>query len=168
MDDPFLLLYRKLWDVVQDHPDLGTYVKTKNQIEFDTTRRPVKETVASADLPELMLIPNSIVGNLHRTSSSTSFTITYQWVLTLGDLRVDTHLFPLQWILVSSMTRAMIDVLSLTWNSKEYVRRFDLTGNITGESQSQRQSNIKGWSTVQSVEAELYFTTSDLISVATP
>ena len=56
--------------------------------------------------------------------------------------------------------------LGLEWNARKFITRFDLTDSTDGESDAQRQSNIKGWSTVQTIEVEMNFITADLKTAA--
>lgn len=169
-DDPFTRVYDALWTCVVEHPYLGAVFKVGNRVDLIDKRAFVKEKLASADLPELLLIPQSLKGNLHASSSSSSVIKRYQWVMTSGDYRVDKYLFPISWAIYTSMVRCqkILTTLKMDGDDKTFVRRADLIDSTDGQSQAQRDSNIKGWSTVQTIEVEMYFTTTDLIVGATP
>jgi len=167
--DPFTQVYVKLWELLSDNPVVTSSFKTGNLIDMSNLGRRayLEPTVATADLPELLLVPYGTVARIHSSSSGTMVTKQFQWVLTTGDLRVNRHLFPLSWAILTSIIRAQKDLRALTYDGHKFVKRVDLTSSSDGQSQAQRDSNINGWSTVQAIEVEMHFQTSALIDGAT-
>lgn len=172
MADPFSLVYDKLWEPVEAHPDLlglGVRVGNRSRLDDNNDRKPIKDKVATADLPELLLMPQSMNAPLHATSNSSKIIKRYLWVITTGDMRVDEVLFPLSFLVLCAMTASLPGLKALEWPAgHKFVRRLDMTDSVSGQSELQRQANIRGWSAVQTIEVEMSFGTSDLIAAATP
>lgn len=169
LDDPFSKVYNALWETAIAHPFISQAFNLGNRVDLNNGKRSyVKKHLTSADLPELILVPTNLKGSIHSSSSSSSCTKRYQWVITTGDYRVDRHLFPLSWAIFSSMVRCQKQVTALRWMDQPFVRRMDLVDSTDGQSAAQRESNIEGWSTVQTIEVEMHFHSSTIITQASP
>lgn len=166
-ETPFKSVYDTLWQCVLDHPQFTPVVKATNQIKFDM-RKPYLDTVQSADLPELALTSEGGSYRLRSSSSSTAVTRRFDWVLTTGDMRLDEYLFPLSWVLLEALVTAQLKLRELTWHNQKYVTACNTLDPRDGESQAQRRSNIRGWSSVQTIVVEMQFSTKQLIAGATP
>lgn len=163
--DPFAQVFTGLWELALKHPGLNALVVDRNRIRFDLPDRDVqKEAVADADLPELMLLSESISGNLQNTSSSSMITRQYSWVMSTGDFRYNERLSQLEWMLWCAMV-GWKDVLTrLTWRGNAFVKRVNLQSSSTGISDPARNRGINGWSAVWRCEVEMHFRTSDLMA----
>lgn len=163
MSDPFSLIYNRLWEAVDGHPNIGDYIKAGNRPSYsDNKRKPTLDTMSSGDLPELLLLPSGTEGSLTTSSSGSGFKKTFMWVLNTGDLRVDKWLHPIEWILFQSMVTYKDSFYDLQWEGQKFVKGVMLGSTTVGQSEALRQVNINGWSLVQSIEFNCRFTTSSL------
>lgn len=166
--DPFTKVYNAIWEMAADFAPLTELVSVSNRISFsvDGNRSPVKNNIASGDLPELILMPTGGMSNLHYATGVSNVTKTFQWVLSTGDFRIhEGGLFPIEFALMRAMCNWRLVVAAVTWNGKTYVKRCDLTDLSEGESNSEQNRGIKGWSALWSCEVDMFFKTSDLRSV---
>ena len=163
--EPFAQVYSGLWELMLKHPGVETMVKDRNRIRFDLIDRDVqKEAVAEADLPELMLLTESISGNLQNTSSSSMITRQYAWIMSTGDLRYTERLSQLEWAVWCAMAGWKNVLAALTWREKNFVKRMNIVASSTGISDPARNRGINGWSAVWRCEVEMHFATSDMIA----
>lgn len=165
-DNPFTLVYTTLWDLPLSHWNFNEIVKPGNRIRYDsdTQRDPAKDVVAAADVPELILVCNSGQVNMNNTSSSSMVTRQYTWLVSTGDYRVNEYLHQVEWALFISMLKWKDILCALQWHGKSFVKRAAIVGITNGESDSERNRGLKGWSAVWSAEVEMHFATADLLS----
>jgi hypothetical protein len=164
MPDPFTLVFNRLWEIVEAHPDAASVIKPGNRIKLNeqTKREPTKPFVQVADLPELMLVTEGGNLNLHSTSSSTKIVRRYSWLLSTGDARVNYLLYPVEWLLVEAFSKWTTELTSLTYKDKHFVKRFDILDVSEGWKRADENRNIKGWSAIWKCEIEMHFATNDL------
>lgn len=163
--NPFDLVFDQLWNLAEASAPLDALVRERNRIKFNKTgdRDPLKQTVAVADLPELVLGTNGASAiNMHATSCSSMITRRYTWLLSTGDYRVNEILNPVEWAIFCAMTNWKASLGSLTWNSKSFVKRMNFVDVSEGQSDPQLNRGIKGWSALWGCEVEMHFTTSEL------
>lgn len=166
MSDPFTLVYDATWACAQEHPSFDSLIAAGNRVKFDD-RSPYHDRYRAADVPELALTSEGGSYNLRASSSSTQVTRRYDWVLTTGDMRLSV-LNPLSWMLLQSMTRLFAQLRALTWEGEQFVTRCQTLSARDGESEAARLANIRGWTSVQSFEIDMHFSTTELINGATP
>lgn len=159
--DPFSMTFAALWALAESSPRLQEVVRLGNRIKMQD-RDSWKDQIASADLPELVLITNGMTGNLQETSSTTKFVRTYSWLLSTGDMRLTHLLYPVEWSIVCAMTRWKEVLAPLEWRGDRFIKRMGLGVVDEGVSDRERNRGIAGWSSVWRIEVEMHFTTSKI------
>lgn len=160
--DPFTQVYKALWELAAGFTPFTDLVRLRSRINFaeEGNRAPIKHLIASGDLPEVVLIPAGGVANLHATTTTSTVTKRYTWLISTGDLRVEEgKLFPVEFALVRAMCNWQSTVCALTWNGDQFAKRCDLLDVNEGESDAERNRGIAGWSAVWSCEVEMHFST---------
>lgn len=168
-DDPFSQVYTALADLAAASVPLSSIVKVRNLIRFDsrTNRNVEKQTAADADLPELVLLPDTGTVAMHNTSSSSRVIRQYVWKLNTGDYRLVRRLHPVEWMLACAMTGWKAELGRLTWKGQSFVTRSDIISVAAGESDNMRNDGIRGWSAIWRCEVEMHFRTNDMIQYHT-
>ena len=161
--NPFDLVFDRLWDLAESHPDVTRLVKPGNRVRFDRPQRaPIKEEIADADLPELVLLPDGATFGLLRTSASSSVVKRYSWLVATGDFRTPT-VNAIEWALFCAMLNAQSVLGALAWEDASFVKRVDLSELTEGFADSERNRGIRGWSAISKVEVEMHFRTATLL-----
>lgn len=160
--DPYTTVYRMLWDLVENHQPLARLVQVENRIRYDQERDPVKTVIAESDLPELRLYPQGSVSRFQITSNSTTITQVLQWGIATGDLRLNFLSYPVVWELLRAMSKWLSVKGNYTWNNKVFIFRVWPTDHDVGFAETNETQNIKGWTTLLTMNVEMVFTTLDL------
>ena len=167
MSNPFDDVYSALWSLPLLHPDFEELVRPGNRIRFDGPNRdPVKDAVATSDLPELTLFTEGLSAMLCNTSSTSKVVRRYTWALASGDLRLAT-LHAVEWALFVSMLRWRDVLTALIYEGSHFVKRADFTSVVEGRSTSEQNRNIAGWSALWRCEVEMHFPTNKLLEELT-
>ena len=159
-DNPFVQTYEALWAMALSHAPLAALVKPGNRVKLDKPL-PVKEQIATADLPELRLVPINAVPHLQRTSNGSSFTQIYEWQVASGSQEI-TNLQGIEWELYCAMAKWATVLQALTWNGKTFVRLARPQTINQGVFERDLNRGIQGWSAIWACEVEMWFDTSDL------
>lgn len=166
--DPFSLVYTALYDMAVACEPLADMVKLGNRIRFDgDTPDPAKrDAVQDADLPELVLVPETGSVNLHGNSSSSRFVRQYAFMISTGTNKLNELLNPLEWALCCGLARWRSAITDLRWpegsGETSFVKRVDVISATQGQSDPERNRNIRGWSAVWRCEVEMYIRTADM------
>lgn len=160
--NPFTLVRDALWQLPQRHPVFRRLVKEGNKIKFEEPGQQIKPETSTNDMPEVALFSTTAMINMQNTSSSTMCRRSYSWVLNTGDFRLDSVLYQVEWALFVGMTGWQAVLAALTWKGVNFVKVVRMTSVSDGQSDSQRNRGIKGWSAVWTVEVEMHFQTADL------
>lgn len=155
MADPLTDIHNFAW-ATMDSAIAADVVAPGNRIKLDD-RADIKSRVQDSDLPELILMPRSGVGNLTSTSSSVSFDVTFDWLLTTGDYRVSYRLYPVIWELYKAMS-----TLQRTINTLSFVVSATFDSTSFGESDPERNRGIRGFSSVMSFTVKCKFNKDNL------
>lgn len=164
-NDPFSMVFDALWKMVDDSAELTRLVKPGNKIRLnsDTMRSPLKENVAVADTPELILMTGGVSkANLYNSSCSSLIQRTYQWLVTTGDLRTTFTLFPVQFALYCAMLEWETTLFNLQWRTKPFVKMARLSTLHEGILNTQLNRGIEGWSSIWDCSVDMIFANSDL------
>ena len=151
--NPFQLVYDELWSMLEE--DIRFTVKEGNKIKFNT-REPIKTQHTTSDYPEVMLVAESISGNLCNTSSTSMIARNYSWVIAAGDFRYD-QIFPLEWAIYVGMLGWMYRLKVLTWEGSEFVKCVKLNNANLDQIDRARTRGIEGWISVWSINVEMHF-----------
>jgi hypothetical protein len=164
--DPFTLVFNELWSLAEASVPLTALVKPGNLIKYNKAqdRSPIKEEIAVADMPELLLtsVGTSDIKS-HSSSCGSGITRQYQWLLTTGDFRINFKLYPVQWALFAAVIAGESAIAALKWNNKPFVTRMMWSGLSEGLSNAELNRGIKGWSSLWTFQIEMNFTTADLL-----
>lgn len=121
IDDPFTVVMRRLWAMLEDSQALTDLVPSNNRIKmFDGSAKPEKDKLAQADTPQLLIEP--IGGELQTPFSSSSGRVQQRFAISImsGDLRVQ-QMFSTKWALCKALSH-INDYLDL-----DFVRRIILS-----------------------------------------
>lgn len=166
--DPLSQVHSALWDLARASSTLNALVKTGNMIQFDSddNRNPQKAQAAANDFPELVLVPQAGVANLHATSCASQMTRNWSWMINTGDFRANEYLHPVEWALVCAMLGFSGVLDQLEWPiGHKFVKRCDPISVQTGQSESLRLRGLAGWSSIWAVQVEMYFPTNAMIAI---
>lgn len=160
MANPFQQVQDGLWQLVEGHHEVDAIVRKGNRIKFDT-RDPMKDAIAAADVPELILVPTDGVANLGQTSSSSMVEKQYQWMITTGEMATES-VNALEWFIFTTHTNWSTVMGALTYDGQSFVKRVALSSSRTGFQDRDRNRGVKGWSSLWTVHVEMHFKTSSL------
>lgn len=163
--NPFELVYDALWTLAYT-PVMADLVRPGNLVRFDQDDNPdpMKDPIASADLPELVLTTAGVPSiNLHASSCSSKIVRRYQFLLSTGDFRLNFRLYPVEWALVCAMTNWKEVLTGLTWRDYAFVKHAKFVSVTEGESVAAQNRGIKGWSAIWTCDVDMYLRTQDLI-----
>lgn len=159
--DPLTLIHEGAWAALALLDPDGEVVKQGNRIMLNK-HEALKQNVQSADLPEVLLIPRQGVGNLTQTSSSVSFEITFDWLLSTGTYKVADKLYPVMWLLYRTMHKFLSTARSLQYNDRTFVTGVFFNSASIGESDPERNRGIRGFSSAMNFTVKLSFPTGDI------
>jgi len=165
--DPFSQVFQALWDLAEASTTIMSLTKPGNRIKFSsldsTSRDPVKTAVQDGDLPELILTSvGSQDMNMHSDSCSTRLMRRFDWLLSTGEYRITYRLYPVQWALFAAMQDYPSVLLPLTWNGAQFVKKMRWGSLSEGLSNAALNRGIKGWTSLLSVEIDMWFAKNDL------
>lgn len=163
-DNPFNMVLRELWAMLEAHPRFSRDVREGNRVKFtkDTDRGAQKPTVQAGDLPEVTIFPETLDGNLHATSSTSRITRRYTVQIATGDFRYTEFLGPLEWCVFVAMLAWRTRLTGLEWRGKGFVKRVNASSGAQGVFNDRVNRNVDGWSAIWRVEVEMHFDTDDL------
>lgn len=164
--NPFVIVYDALWALALSNKNLEKLVKPGNRISFGSAKNdsPIKDVAGHADLPELLLTQSTATANIHNSSCGIKVVRAYTFILNTGDYRLSANLSQVEWALLCGLCNYKAELLELKWNDKNFVIRPDVVSIATGESDQQRNRGIRGWSAAWSVEVEMHFAKTDILS----
>lgn len=166
VDNPFSGVYSALWRLVDDSTRMSSLVRLGNRIRYDhsTPGPSAKAQISNADLPELVLISTGSSGNIHQTSSTSSFIRTYEWLLSTGQQSMTNSLLPVEWALFCALENWKHVITQLTWPNEHwyFVKRMSLMSVANGLADGDRNRGMTGWSAIWSVEVEMHFKSADM------
>jgi hypothetical protein len=169
-ENPLTKLYTAIWTLLEDDNDLAEIVEVGNCVKYDsdTDRNPLKEQVATSDLPEVVLLFDGAAVNLHNTSSSSRILARYQLVINAGDYRLNVVANQINWLIICNFARWQSTLTELKWKNLPFVKCVRLNNAQVGESDPQRNRQIRGWVTIWQAEIECHIKTSDLVFTESP
>lgn len=164
--DPFTMIYTTLWDLINANDRLMELIRLRNRIDYSGDyRNPEKDTLSSADLPELRLVPSGGAAHLRRTTHSTSITRRFAFQLHSGSRRLHKMLFPIEWELFCCLAQWPEYIGKLLWNGEKFAVRMstiDITEEMFRPTPEGGGSQLGGWLTVWVGEIECFFPTDKM------
>lgn len=167
---PFSKVFDEIWNLLEANSDFTNIVSLGNRIKFnnDNTRDPLKENVASEDMPEVVLATSGAAINLGNTSSSTRVAQNYSLIVNTGDLRINTYINTINWLFLCCLSDWHTSLTALTWCGLPFVKTVRVAGVVVGQSQQERNRGITGWGAVWNIEVEMFFAKSSQLVFAEP
>ena len=170
--DPFTMLEQALWWALDSHPALSRLVNVANVVRFCSDNPvPAKDNLATADLPELALMPMSMGANQRNSSSGTGINQRYNVIITTGDLRTAggigrrKGLNQVKWAVVRALARyCKAGIPDLPFRVSK-VTVSDSTERIDAGGQQADQARAPdGWTSVLVVECWLDFSWDEVLA----
>jgi hypothetical protein len=169
-DDPFSRCYDTVFALLfngSNNP-LSAMVKPGNRLSFgadsDNDRGPAKERVQSADLPEVRLIDEGGVLNLHATSSTMSYTQNLSIIIQTGDWRYGKFASLLNWYTTCNLKGWRETLAGLKWNGNPYIKNIEANLPIQiGPGNPERTNGIAGWTSVWRLRITMSINSVDVI-----
>lgn len=165
MSNPFSMVYSELWNLAEANSELISLVQLRNRIRYDLddNRDPEKRVTMDSDMPELSLMSTGLTGNMWNTSSTSTCTRTYEWMIVTGDMRITERLLPVEWALFRAMHGWKTILTALQWEGKSFVKRAALTNIQDGILRPDSRQNVpRGWACIWGIEIEMHFSVGDL------
>lgn len=153
------MVYDALWEMMEE--DERFEVKEGNKIKFNDNRREVIKTQHSSnDYPEVILLPESGIGNISSTSSTSNVIKRYTWMVSAGDLRYD-QISHLEFALYAGMTSWLYKMKPLIWEGHEFVKRINIVATdldmIDRTINRARSQGVQGLISIFTIEVEMHF-----------
>jgi hypothetical protein len=166
VNNPFNMTLTALWDMLLAHPQFLRDVKEQNRIRFDVAgnRDPLKGSVQTGDLPEVCIATSAVTANVMETSSTSMCRRTYTIMISSGDYRYTEILGAVEWQIWVALCGWKRSFGALKWNGQSFIKKANVTTANQGLSNPEQNRNIRGWSSVWSVEVEMHFNTADLLA----
>lgn len=163
-NNPFNLVFDAIWALFESSSEFEALVKPGNKIKYNLAenRDTIKQTVTTADLPEVALVNSGFNINLFDSSSSTKVVARYSLIANTGDFRLNKLMNDLNWIVLVNLKDWRTVLTALTWHGASFVKRVGIVDLTVGESNPDRNRQIKGWVSVWQIEIEMHFQTSTL------
>lgn len=160
--NPIRLVYLALWKILEGQPDFAAAVPECNRIKYTgDARAPEKDTLSSADYPQVRIVAKGLRPHLHRTSSGSSLAILWVIEVSSGDQRFRS-LFDVEWTIYRAMEDWETHVKAVLWNGLELVKSCRPVAVKTELGDPKVDRGNRGWSALWAGETELWVTTGDL------
>jgi len=168
--NPFTKVLEQLWTLLEADTQFTDRIPPANRVKYDSTtdNNPIKQIVATADLPEFAVAFGGAAINLFDSSSSTKVVSRWMFVINTGDWRVNEFAQVLNWIVLCNLRQWKTGLGALTWKGETFVKRVHILDLASGESDPNRNRQIKGWTSVFNLEIEMHFKTTNLVFSESP
>lgn len=166
-ENPFKKVYAKLFQILEDSVELGALVRPNNMVNLleDKHKSGVKLAVQPGDMPEIILVSNGILeGSLVNTSTSTQMVRQYAYLVSTLDMRLNQHLYPVEWGLMCGLANYRELLLPLTYKGDTFVTHVDIDSADEGQISNNRNRGIQGWSASVMVSVTMHFNTANMIA----
>lgn len=168
VSNPITLCHNALWSAVEGHAAFATLIKKGNRVKYNTgaKAKPAKDAVSSADLPELRLYWEAVVGaTLHADSCYDHYPLRFLWQLSSGSHRQSRDLEPVVWMLLESMSAAYdTELYNLKWAGATFVHEFNIIDGVNGVSEVDLNRGISGWSNLLRYEIKTNISLASMVS----
>lgn len=168
--NPFCKAYDAVFNLLfgGTNNELANLVKVNNRISFgsaiDKDRDPTKHSIASADNPEVWLVDNGGMLNLHANSSSLSYDQTLSLVMATGDWRYGKFASLLNWYTVVNMSQWRSTLLAGTlWNGKPFIKNITNIPIQIASDNPQRANAVAGWNDIWRMTLQLRIDNVDIV-----
>jgi len=169
IDNPYLRLYDAFYKLMFEGDDnkLGAFVKVGNRVTFGTLkqddRNPFKQSVTTADIPEIVLIDEGGFLNIHGNSSGAKQQYNLVMYISTGDWRYSCYIAPIGWYITCNLNKWLQGIRDeVTWNGTNFVKNVLPTPIQIGESNPERNRMLDGWTAIWRFQFELFFPTGTI------
>lgn len=159
--NPYLKVYDAVFALLFDGDDnpLAGMIKINNRISFGTdtaeNRNVMKDRLASADTPEVILIDEGGLLNPHANSSGMSYIQNMAIYISTGDFRYSVYASVINWWITCNIQKWKQILGTLTWNGIKYVKNIQIIPVQISESNPERNRNINGFNCIWRLQLEL-------------
>lgn len=162
--DPYTLAHDGLWAVLEDNTDFTTLVPSGNRIKFSgDDRRPIKDKITTADMPDVRISMRVLTVRETGTSNGEFDRVQFNIELATGDQRLTVRAFPIIWAIRQAIFAGDAILKAIEFNSKTSWISCPQPGNVDfGIANDAEGRGIVGWAAVETVELQLFFSTTDL------
>lgn len=154
--DPFSLVYKGLWELVDRNNNLDRLVPAGNRIRYDNPA-PDKDVISDADTPELSLMRSSTTFDEKTNSSGTGLKAVYTWAIASGSLEIEPVFNPITFELFRSMVDYKCVLCSLQWCDCSFVQDLKLLSSQEATRLQDVNRGLEGWASLLEVEVEMFF-----------
>lgn len=164
VDDPFTPVVECLWALLEREPAFCHLVPVGNRIRYinDLDRRPEKENVMAADLPEVVIRPEGGPADWQASSSTSRIDLTFAIDVSTGDRRLSVLMFPLWFAIFRALRHWQYAFAALKWNAAATVVQMRSDALTTGLDAEKFNRGVIGWVTLWRVTVEMQFETARL------
>lgn len=159
--NPFLKVYNGVYDLLfggVDNP-LAALIKPGNRVTYGslyTDRNvPLKDSIQTGDTPELILVDEGGMLQFHANSSGGKFDQSIGLYISTGDFSYAGFASAINWYIWCNVNRWGTTLAELTWNGEHFVKAIQIVQVQIGESNPERNRNIKGWNAIWRIQLEL-------------
>lgn len=167
--DPLTQCYEMHWTLLEGLTSFTTLIPAGNRVKYNLVggRQPDKKEILSADVPEVRIVPGNTTYQLFKTSNSSYLSQQYITQISTGDLRLDwtKGLFPLAILVMAAYSKWPNTGLNLTWYSRKFCCKLQMSSGNNGLRFEDLQRNIKGWATMVTTTVDMYVSTADLQAI---
>ena len=167
--NPFSKVYDGVYSLLFDGEDneLSRLIKVGNRVSYselnELGRVSIKENVTTADVPELILVDEGGSLNIHANSSSGSYQQNLGLYTSTGDYRYGIIASRINWFMWCNVAKWGTKLGEITWNGNHFVKGLQVIPIQIGESNPERNRNIKGWNIIWRLQLDLRIPNSDLV-----
>jgi hypothetical protein len=147
--DPFTLVYRRLWQTLEEHAGFASLVRLGNRVR---TGDAAPAGALPADRPQVELRPGAARVRLFDTSTSSVVEQDFTLALRCGERRPEAELFPLRWQVLRALASAG-DSLTLPFVEKVRVR----DDRLTLPDPASRSAEPGGWQALITLAVQMRF-----------
>jgi len=157
--NPYQTVLDAIWAALEARASIQELVLRGNRHKYDDGAPP-KEGVATADLPELRVLPVAGTFSPRVTNKDTEVTKQYSVQVITGSRDV-SQVLELEFEVFRAMLALDFDVLE--WEGEPFVQNVRLTSATEGDVRVDLNRGISGWVSIMTVEVQMMFLTEELI-----
>jgi hypothetical protein len=157
-ENPFSLVYDKLWSMLERIPELDLLVPVENRVRLDGRNpSPRKHEAAAADYPEVSLVPQTVEANVRATNQSTEVLVVYAWIHAVSDLAMMQNLMSIQWALLLGLHSWSPELKTLRYRNEQFVYEANVISGSDFDDMLERRG-LAGWTASWAVGVRMNFT----------
>lgn len=159
--NPISQVYSELVKISMENTVLQKYLQEGNFRILDGSYIP-KQSLGTADLPELALLITNVQGAPIASSSRGELTVTYNWLLTTGSMDLQDKVSEILWGLFTASCSWCLQLPQLEYEGLQFVKNVILESSDFSLTDTEVNKGILGWSNNWPLLVEMQFKSSDL------